>query len=473
MSQTLASGCRSLPKENKMSAKTANRNYTDMTEGSIARAILLFAVPMMLGGLFQDLYSMVDMTIAGYTLGDSAIAAISATAAVVSAMNYASRGYIMGDAILISNAFGEGNLEKTRKTLIAMIEICAAYAVVFTLIFLLAIDPLMRFVNTPADLYESARSYAVIIILGLSFMIAYNVFACAFRALGNSKVPLYFLIFSSLLNIALDYLCIVVFKLGVAGAAYATIFSQLISAVLSGIFFFRMFPEMRFSLSDLSGTGAIVKDMFPVGISVAITNSIFAVGSVSIQGAINSLGSDTIIAHASAQKIRMFATIPSVNIANTVATFAAQNYGAGRYDRITKGIWTGIGLSAVFNVFTYAVCFFFGGKIVRLITNTANENVVYMAQTMLNIEVLFIWAQTMTMSFRMSIQSLKRKVIPMVGTGVELVIRCVFAFVITPLIGFTAISYAEVASWVISGAAMLVCYYILINGIKAGKYRHI
>ena len=473
MSQTLASGCRSLPKENKMSAKTANRNYTDMTEGSIARAILLFAVPMMLGGLFQDLYSMVDMTIAGYTLGDSAIAAISATAAVVSAMNYASRGYIMGDAILISNAFGEGNLEKTRKTLIAMIEICAAYAVVFTLIFLLAIDPLMRFVNTPADLYESARSYAVIIILGLSFMIAYNVFACAFRALGNSKVPLYFLIFSSLLNIALDYLCIVVFKLGVAGAAYATIFSQLISAVLSGIFFFRMFPEMRFSLSDLSGTGAIVKDMFPVGISVAITNSIFAVGSVSIQGAINSLGSDTIIAHASAQKIRMFATIPSVNIANTVATFAAQNYGARRYDRITKGIWTGIGLSAVFNVFTYAVCFFFGGKIVRLITNTANENVVYMAQTMLNIEVLFIWAQTMTMSFRMSIQSLKRKVIPMVGTGVELVIRCVFAFVITPLIGFTAISYAEVASWVISGAAMLVCYYILINGIKAGKYRHI
>ena len=444
-----------------------------MTEGPIAKVLLLFGIPMMLGSLFQDLYSMVDMTIAGYTLGDSAIAAISATAAVVSAINYASRGYIMGDAILISNAFGEGDMEKTKKTLIAMIEICAAYAVVFTLVFLLALDPLMRFVNTPADLYENARCYAVIIILGLSFMIAYNVFACAFRALGNSKVPLYFLIFSSLLNIVLDYLCIVVFKLGVAGAAYATIFSQLISAILSGIFFFRMFPEMRFSLSECRGTGTIIKDMFPVGISVAITNSIFAVGSVSIQGAINSLGSDAIIAQASAQKVRMFATIPSVNIANTVATFAAQNYGARKYDRITKGIWTGIGLSALFNVFTYAVCFFFGGKIVQLITNTDNGSVVFMAQTMLNIEVLFIWAQTMTMSFRMSIQSLKRKVIPMVGTGVELVIRCVFAFVITPMIGFRAISYAEVASWLISGAAMMLCYYVLINGIKAGKYKHL
>ena len=450
-----------------------NKNYTDMTKGSIAKAILLFGIPMMLGALFQDLYSMVDMTIAGYTLGDEAIAAISATAAVVNAMNYASRGYIMGNAILISNAFGEGDMEKTRKTFIAMIEICAAYSLLFTLVFLLALDPLMRFVNTPEDLYVRARSYAVIIIAGLSAMIAYNVFACAFRALGNSRMPLYFLIFSSLLNIGLDFLCIVVFRLGVAGAAYATVFSQLISAVLSAVFFFKLFPEMRFRLSDCKGTGAIVRDMFPVGISVAITNSIFAVGSVSIQGAINSLGSDTIIAQASAQKLRMFATIPSVNIANTVATFAAQCYGASKYDRITKGIWTGIGLSALFNVLTYAVCFFFGSPLIRLITNTENDNVVFMAQTMLNIEVAFIWAQTMTMSFRMSIQSLKRKVIPMVGTGVELVIRCVFAFVITPLIGFRAISYAEVASWVISGAAMMICYYILIKGIKAGRFRHI
>ena len=456
-----------------MSTAMTNKNYTDMTKGSIAKAILLFGIPMMLGALFQDLYSMVDMTIAGYTLGDEAIAAISATAAVVNAMNYASRGYIMGDAILISNAFGEGDMEKTRKTFIAMIEICAAYSLLFTLVFLLALDPLMRFVNTPEDLYVRARSYAVIIIAGLSAMIAYNIFACAFRALGNSRMPLYFLIFSSLLNIGLDFLCIVVFRLGVAGAAYATVFSQLISAVLSAVFFFKLFPEMRFRLSDCKGTGAIVRDMFPVGISVAITNSIFAVGSVSIQGAINSLGSDTIIAQASAQKLRMFATIPSVNIANTVATFAAQCYGARKYDRITKGIWTGIGLSALFNVLTYAVCFFFGSPLIRLITNTDNDNVVFMAQTMLNIEVAFIWAQTMTMSFRMSIQSLKRKVIPMVGTGVELVIRCVFAFVITPLIGFRAISYAEVASWVISGAAMMICYYILVKGIKAGRFRHI
>ncbi|MCQ2401274.1 MAG: polysaccharide biosynthesis C-terminal domain-containing protein [Lachnospiraceae bacterium] len=444
-----------------------------MTEGSILGALVAFAVPMMLGGLFQDLYSMADMTIAGYTLGDHAIAAISASAAIVNMMNYAARGYNMGNSILISNAFGEGNMEKTKRALIAMIVLCVAYSAAFTALFLIFLEPLLNFVNTPAELYSDAKLYAVIIISGLTCTMFYNVFACAFRALGNSKIPLYFLIFSSLLNIALDFVCIVILRLGVMGAAIATIFSQFISAVLSGIQFFKVFPEMKFKFSDTKGIDPVVADMFPVGISVAITNSIFSIGAVSVQGAINALGSDTIIAQSACSKIRMFATIPSVNIANAVATFAAQNYGARKYKRITEGVWTGIGLSAAINVLTYLIVFFFGGRIAQLITNTKNDDVVFMASTMLRIEVLFIWAQTAVMSFRMSIQSLKRKVIPMVGTGVELVIRCVFAFVITPLIGFRAISYAEVASWLISGAVMAVCYFILINGLVSGRNRQI
>lgn len=444
-----------------------------MTEGSILGALVAFAVPMMLGGLFQDLYSMADMTIAGYTLGDHAIAAISASAAIVNMMNYAARGYNMGNSILISNAFGEGNMEKTKRALIAMIVLCVAYSAAFTALFLIFLEPLLNFVNTPAELYSDAKLYTVIIISGLTCTMFYNVFACAFRALGNSKIPLYFLIFSSLLNIALDFVCIVILRLGVMGAAIATIFSQFISAVLSGIQFFKVFPEMKFKFSDTKGIGPVVADMFPVGISVAITNSIFSIGAVSVQGAINALGSDTIIAQSACSKIRMFATIPSVNIANAVATFAAQNYGARKYKRITEGVWTGIGLSAAINVLTYLIVFFFGGRIAQLITNTKNDDVVFMASTMLRIEVLFIWAQTAVMSFRMSIQSLKRKVIPMVGTGVELVIRCVFAFVITPLIGFRAISYAEVASWLISGTVMAICYFVLIKGLQTGRNRQI
>ena len=449
-----------------MKTAAVNKNYSDMTRGSILPILWKFALPLMLGGLFQDLYSIADMTIAGHTLGDHALASISATSAVIMMMNYAARGYNLGNSILVSNAFGEGDMEKTRKAFIVMIELCVAYSVVMTTVFLSLLGVLMKAVNTPAALFTEARAYAAIIIAGLSCTMAYNLFASAFKALGNSKMPLYFLIFSSFLNIALDYLCIVTFKMGVAGAAYATVFSQLISAVLSGVCFFQMFPEMRFRKEDLKGNGEMAKDMLPVGISVAITNSIFAIGAVAIQGAINSLGPDAIIAQSSCSKIRAFATIPSVNIANTAATFAAQNFGAKKLDRITKGIRVSMAMSLAFNVITFAVIFFFGGSIVRLITNTKNENVVSMAQTMLNIECAFIWAQTGVMSFRMCIQSLKKKVIPMYGTAIELVIRCFFAFVMTPAIGFPAISLAEPASWLISGAAMMVCYFIIINKLK-------
>ncbi len=454
-----------------MAEKTLNRSYGNMTEGAILPLIVRFAIPMMLGGLFQDLYSMADMSIAGYTLGDHAIAAISSSGAIINMMNYAARGFNMGNSILVSNAFGEGDMEKTRKTVLAMNVLCVAYSAVFTTLFLVFLNPLLNFVNTPADLLTDAKLYAVIVIAGLICNMVYNLFAGAFRALGNSKYPLYFLIFSSLLNIVLDYVCIAVFGMGVAGAAIATVFSQLLSAVLSGYSFYKLFPEMKFSLSDFKGIGPILLDMFPVGISVAITNSIFSIGAVSVQGAVNALGSETIIAQAACSKIRMFATIPSVNLANSVATFAAQNYGAKKYQRISKGILTGIGVSAAVNVFTYLIALFFGGAITKLITNTKSDEVVFMASTMLRIEVLFIWAQTAVMSYRMSIQSLKRKVIPMLGTGIELVIRCVFAFVITPIIGFRAISYAEIASWLISGAVMALCYYLLIHGLITGKYK--
>lgn len=456
-----------------MSAKTLNKNYLNMTSGPILSALVRFSVPMMIGGLFQDLYSLVDMTIAGYTLGDHAIAAISASAAIMNMMNYSARGFNMGTSILVSNAFGEGNLEKTKKTIIAMNILSVVISIVFTALFLVFLDPLLRAVNTPAELYDDAKLFALIMILGLFFCMFYNSFACIFRALGNSKLPLYYLIITSILNIILVYVFIVWFGWGVAGAALATIFSQLVSAVLSGISFYRLFPEMRFKMSDIKDALPVIPDMFMVGISVAVTNSIYAIGAVAIQGAVNALGSETIIAQSAAQKVRMFATIPAGNIASACATFAAQNYGARNHDRIVKGLGTGMAFSAALNVVTYIIVFFLGGPITRIITNTASEDVVFMSATMLRIECLFIWAQTAVMGYRMSIQSLNRKLIPMMGTGIELVIRTVFALYITPLVGFRAISWAEVASWLISGGAMVISFYILIKGLKSGKYKQI
>lgn len=440
-----------------------NRKMYDMTQGKILPVLLTFAIPMMLGALFQDLYNLVDMTIAGYTLGDDALAAISATSGMMIFINSMSRGFNIGNAILVSNSFGAGDLQKTRKSFAAMAELCIAMAVTSTVLLLLVIGPLLRLISTPDNLFSDAKIYIVTIISGITAAMLYDMFACAYRAVGNSKTPLYFLILSSLLNMVLDYVFMVPLAMGVRGAALATIVSQAISAILSGINFYRSYPELRIRKEDLVGNGGIIREMLPIGFSSSLTNSVFAIGTVAIQGAVNALGAETIIAQGASRKIQMFAYIPSVSIANTIATFSAQNYGAKKIDRISKGIHTAILFSFCCNIVTFTVLFFFGGKLTALITNTQSAAVIKQSETMLRIIVPFIFCQTAIMSYRMSIQGMQRKIIPIMGTFIELIIRCVFALVITPVIGYVAIAWAEPASWITSGLSMLISYYVIAH----------
>ncbi|MCQ2420651.1 MAG: polysaccharide biosynthesis C-terminal domain-containing protein [Clostridia bacterium] len=440
-----------------------NRKMYDMTQGKILPVLLTFAIPMMLGALFQDLYNLVDMTIAGYTLGDDALAAISATSGMMIFINSMSRGFNIGNAILVSNSFGAGGLQRTRKGFAARAELCIAMAVTSTVLLLLVIGPLLRLISTPDNLFSDAKIYIVTIISGITAAMLYDMFACAYRAVGNSKTPLYFLILSSLLNMVLDYVFMVPLAMGVRGAALATIVSQAISAILSGINFYRSYPELRIRKEDLVGNGGIIREMLPIGFSSSLTNSVFAIGTVAIQGAVNALGAETIIAQGASRKIQMFAYIPSVSIANTIATFSAQNYGAKKIDRISKGIHTAILFSFCCNIVTFTVLFFFGGKLTALITNTQSAAVIKQSETMLRIIVPFIFCQTAIMSYRMSIQGMQRKIIPIMGTFIELIIRCVFALVITPVIGYVAIAWAEPASWITSGLSMLISYYVIAH----------
>ena len=438
-----------------------NKKMVDMTQGRILPVLLTFAVPMMLGSLFQDLYNLVDMTIAGYALGDAALASISATGALTQFTNSMSMGFNVGNAIVVSNSFGAGDMDKTRRSFAAMAELCVAMALVMTAILLAAVTPILRLISTPEALFSEARIYIVTILAGLTFSMLYNMFACAYRAVGNSKTPLYFLILSSVLNMILDYLFMVPLHWGVFGAAFATVLSQAISVVLSAVNFHRVYPELRIRKEDLGRTWETIREMFPIGISASLTNSVFAVGAVAIQGAVNALGAETIIAQGATRKIAMFAYLPSVSIANTVATFAAQNYGAKKIDRISQGIRTAIFFSFLCNIVTFAICGGLGGKLTALITNTKSDVVIHQAQTMLRITVPFIFCQTAIMSYRMSIQGMRRKLIPIMGTFIELIIRTTFALVITPMTDYRAIAWAEPASWIISGLSMLISYYVI------------
>ncbi|MDO4487518.1 MAG: MATE family efflux transporter [Eubacteriales bacterium] len=450
-------------------SKKENKHMVNMTAGPILPILVSFALPLMLGSLFQDLYNLADMTIAGYTIGDGALAAISATSGIVSFIMATSRGYNIGNAISVSNSFGGGDIEKTRRNLAGMFTLCYVLSISMTLLLVIGIKPLMRLINTPENLFDDAYRYVIIIILGLSFTMTYDLFACSFRALGNSKLPLVLLIICSVLNIFLDLLFMYVLRMGVMGAALATIIAQLISAVAAAVFFYRLYPELRFRREDFKTVGIVAKDMFPLGIMGALTNSMYAIGWIFMQSGINSLGQNTLVAYAAYKKIDMFAVIPSVAIANTLSTFAAQNFGAKQFKRITKGIFNGIGLSLAINVVTFTIISLVGQPLIRLITNTKSDEVVLQAYTLLRITVAFIWWQTTIMGFRFSIQGMRKKLIPFLGTFFELIIRTVFALCFIPLIGYTAIAWAEAACWVLGGIMMIICYFI-IHGKEKRMY---
>lgn len=381
-------------------------------------------------------------------------------------INTSIRGLTIGDSLPMSAAFGEGDMEKTRKCFAGTVKIALIMALVMIAVLLIPINPLLKLVNTPEHLMKDARAYIVIIIVGIISTMAYHMFEADFRALGNSKIPLLVLIMCSLLNIGLDFLFIMVFQWGVPGAAIATVLSQLISAAVSGFLFFKMNPEMHISLSDFKGDGEIIKDMFPIGLSSMATLSIFAVGAFAVQGAVNSLGDATIVAKTAMQNINKFATIPSVSICNALATFAAQNYGAKKFKRIQSSVLWAMLASFVINIMTFAIIYFTGPWLVRTITNTDSEEVVHQAYQMSLLVIAFVWAQTMIMGYRQSIQGMKRKIIPIIGTTIELFTRCFCAFFLIPKIGYIGIAIAEPFSWIVSGIVMVVSFYIILNKVK-------
>ncbi len=437
--------------------KTRGRTL-DMTNGAIFPLMLQFAGPVMLGHLFQNMYNLVDMTVAGHAIGDHAIAAISASSALIMLINATAMGFNTGNTILISQAFGAKDYDRARRCFAGAAELCAILAVLATAILLLLIDPLLRLVKTPDELMADAKSYLLIMVIGLLATMFYNLLAGVFCAVGNSRIPLIFLIVSSVLNIGLDILFMVPLQLGVAGAAGATVLAQLISVVLSGVYLYVNYPWLRIQKADFSRNGGLLKDMLPMGVSIAVSNSLFAIGDIAVQGAVNGLGADAIVSQAAANKIKSFCITPSIGMANTCASFAAQNYGAGKLERISKGIKTGILFNVVCNVVTYTIVFFLGGPLIRFITNTDSAQVVADGALMLKIVCAFIFTQTIVMVYRVSLSSMKCKVLPIVGTAVELVSRCFSAWVLVPMLGFLGICFAEPLSWVISGAVMVICY---------------
>lgn len=339
----------------------------NMITGNPARSLIAFALPMILGNLFQQFYSLADSIIVGRTLGQDALAAVGSTAAIVMVYVAIANGLAIGCSVVISQLFGAGNFVKMKTAFNTAFMAFVGFSVLSLIIGLSTENAIVSLTGIPQNIVPDAKSYYFIYALGFPGLFFYNVSNSGFNALGKSRMPLLFLAISSVLNIGLDFLFIVGFHWGVAGAAIATIISQYLAAIVAFVsllaYIKKHFPtEQKPQLFN----GTVLKTIAKVAVPSMITSSVVSLGFVALQSLVNSFGTDTMAAYAAAVKIDGIAIVPMVQIGNATSTFTAQNIGAGKIERVPKGYHVSIIMNAVICAVFGVILFFFGSNIVGL-----------------------------------------------------------------------------------------------------------
>ena len=431
---------------------------TDMTQGSPMRLILRFAVPMFIGNIFQQVYHLVDTMVAGYCLGDQAIAAIGATSSLYALILEFALGLNGGFAIIITQAFGARNEDRIRKSVAGAILLNGCIGLLLTAVVLALLNPLMRLLNVPAGIFDHAHSYIAIICGGLLATISYNMFAGIMRSFGNSKTPLLFLIIFSVLNVLLDLLMVAVFKMGVAGAAWATVLSQAVCAVCCGCYVFRKYRQWMPGKADIRPGRVPLGDLLSSGLAMAGMYSVYSVGSVIFQGAANQLGQAYITSHTAARKVLDMLKQPQATLAQANATFTAQNKGAGQTERIRNALRNVLQIEVIWGIIAAAVIWLFGGRIIQAITGTQDVFILSQAELSLRCHFTALPFLGLVLARRTAMQSLGQKAAPVMTSALELVLKIVSAFLVIPAVGFPGVCLTEPVCWVLMSLFLYVIY---------------
>ena len=328
----------------------------DMTMGSPLRMILLFSVPVLLGNIFQQFYNMVDTIIVGQYLGEDALAAVGSTGCLMFLVLGFANGIAQGFGVMVSHAFGAKDFKLLKHYVALSLILTAIVSLLLTIPTVAASRQFLILMKTPDNILGLADSYIKVIFAGILLTMSYNVAAGILRGIGDSKTPLYFLILSSFLNIVLDLFLIVVVKLGTAGAAYATIIAQGVSALLCFIYMFRKFDILKTSREDYYLDGYGVFNMLSIGIPMALNYSITAIGTMILQGAVNIFGSSVVAAFTAASKVENLSTQTMPTLGTAIATYCGQNLGAGKYKRIYEGMRKGFFICIFISLAASAIC---------------------------------------------------------------------------------------------------------------------
>ena len=434
-----------------------NQNV-DLMNGPIFRSLFIFMLPIFVSNLFQQLYNTVDTMIVGNVLGDTALAAIGSCGSIYELLVGFGLGIGNGLAIVAARSYGAQDEDLLKKTVAGSLVIGLIASLTITLAGLVGLHPLLVLLDTPAEILEEAYSYIFIIDLGVLVIFAYNLCAGLLRAIGNSFMPLVFLLISSGLNVALDILFIAYVGMGVKGAAVATVISQGVSVILCVIYVFQktkvLIPEKKhFQIGK-----KLYWDLFSQSISMGLMSSIVSAGSVVLQYGINGLGTLVIAGHTAARKLFAFTDMPLIAMANAASTFVSQNYGAGHPDRIRKGMRDIYLYSVVVAVCAILLMNVGAEWMVKLISGSSEPIVLANGAQYLRWNAPFYAVLGVLLSTRYALQSLGEKILPLFSSVIELVGKVLFVLLFIPRFAYDAVILCEPIIWCFMTLELVLVY---------------
>ena len=438
----------------------------DMTKGSPMKLILGFSIPLLFGMLFQQFYNLVDTMIVGKTLGVEALAGVGATGSI----NFMIIGFCMGVcggfAIPIAQQFGAGRYSELRKYVYNSYILSIVFSIVLTILSVVFTQSILRLMKTPDNIFWHSYNYIVIIFAGIPTVFLYNIVSSIIRALGDSKTPVIFLVLSAVMNIFLDIWFITGLKMGVAGAAWATDISQFVSGLLCLIYMNKKYDVLKFQKGEKQIHRQHAINLIVNGVPMGLQYSITAIGSTILQAAVNGLGSSYVAAMTAGSKMFNFTCCPFDALGSTMATYGGQNVGAGKIDRLGKGIRAAMIIGAVYSVVALVVLFFTTDYIALLFVDAAEVEIIRLTRRFIIASALFYIPLTGVNVYRFCIQGMGYSVFAILAGVFEMLARTLVAIFLIPVIGFNGACLANPAAWIAADIFLIPAFMHCCNKLK-------
>ncbi len=444
----------------------------DLTKGPAIKLILLFSIPLLIGNVFQQLYNLADIVIVGRTLGVKALASVGAVAPLFFLIMFAIAGMTNGFAIITGQKFGSGDVQGVRRSSAVSIILSTIVTILFSALCAILMKPILYMMNVPQDIFHDAYLYIQICVLGLITANFYNLLASILRALGDSKTPLYFLIFASILNIFLALLFILKFHMGVPGSAIAVVISQGFSVILCLLYIKKRFPILHLKKSDWVFKKEnrkedidFIYEHLKVGFPMAMQFSILGISMLIIQSVCNTFGADIIAAFTAALRIEQIATMPMISFGVALSAFVAQNFGAKNINRIRYGVIKTSMINLTLSLIMAFVMRYWGTHIVGIFIGNDKTQVIKIAHDYLWISTIFYFFLGQIFIFRNALQGMGKPLIPLTSSFAELMIRSFAAVYLAVKFGYYGIFYSGPIAWIIASIILSIGYFINIKKI--------